>query len=317
MRCKDVQKELEAFISNDIDEPKKNEIQGHLDECQNCSQALRQLTKLSEALQTWQVVTPSPMMYEKLKARMKAYESFWGRFFINPFARKVAFQFAGVVAIVALTLFVSHWLWKPIPEIRDDSTTINFYLKEHQGAVTQAIYAEPHPTPAARMHLSRDDILYYEFFDHRPEFTRPGIILRGPTSQQKITSPEAPAISNGRHLTLSQARKAVNFYPVVPPRLHPGYILDKIRKIDNRNSLHLLYTNGINALSLFEQPLEGERGLGAQDFREFAVYQSMGQAGGTILAWSDGALFYVLIGNTEMPKLMELAQSISATNRRE
>jgi RNA polymerase sigma-70 factor (ECF subfamily) len=162
-----------------------------------------------------------------------------------------------------------------------------------------------------------DDILYYEFIDNRPEFARPGIILRGPASQQKITSPEAPAISNGRNLTLSQARNTVSFHPVAPPGLHPGYILDKIRKIENRNSLHLLYTNGINSLSLFEQPLEGEHGLGAHDFREYAVYQSMGQAGGTILAWTDGALSYVLIGNTEMSRLMEMAQSISAGNRRE
>jgi hypothetical protein len=317
MRCEDVQKELEAFLSNDIDDFQKSEIQSHLDKCQNCSQALRQLTGLSEVLQTWRGIEPSPIMYEKLKARIKAYESFWGRFLINPFARKVSFRFAEVVAIVALTLFVSHWLWKPIPEIRDDSTTINFYLKEHQGAVTQTVYAQVPPTPAAGVHLNRDDILYYEFIDNRPEFARPGIILRGPTSQQKITSPEAPAISNGRNLTLSQARNAVSFYPVMPPRLHPGYILDKIRKVDNRNSLHLLYTNGINALSLFEQPLEGEHQLGAQDFREFAVYQSMGQAGSTILAWTDGALSYVLIGNTEMSRLMEMAQSISATNRRE
>ena len=41
------------------------------------------------------------------------------------------------------------------------------------------------------------------------------------------------------------------------------------------------------------------------------------QAGGTILAWTDGALSYVLIGNTEMSRLMEIAELISATNRRE
>ena len=317
MRCEDVQKELEAFLSDDIDKPQKSEIQSHLDECQNCSRALRQLTRLSEVLQTWRELEPSPMMYEKLKTRMKAHESSWNRAFTYSFAKRAALRFVEVVAIVALTLLVSHWLWKPVPEIRDDSTTINFYLKQHQGAVTQAVHAETPPIPAARVHLSRDDIFYYEFIDNRPEFARPGIILRGPASQQKVTSPEAPAISNGRNLTLSQARNAVSFHPVALPGLHPGYILDKIRKIENRNSLHLLYTDGINALSLFEQPLEGEHGLGAHDFREYAVYQSMGQAGGTILAWTDGALSYVLIGNTEMSRLMEMAQSISATNRRE
>ena len=37
MKCEDVQKELEAFYSNDIDEQKKGEIQNHLNKCQNCS----------------------------------------------------------------------------------------------------------------------------------------------------------------------------------------------------------------------------------------------------------------------------------------
>lgn len=317
MKCENIQKELEAYISCNIDESKRNEIQVHLDECQNCSRALRQLTRLSEVLQTWQGPEPSLMMYERLKKRIKAYESFYGSVFINPFVKKVSFRFVEVAAIVALTLFVSNWLWKPSPKIRDDSTTINFYLREHQGAVTQTINTERTPIPAARMRLNRDDILYYEFFNNRPEFTHPGIILRRPISQREISSQETPVISNGRNLTLSQARDVVNFDFVAQPRLHPGYILDNIKKIENRNSLHLLYTNGINTSSLFEQPLEGEGGLGAQDFREYAIYQSTGQAGGTILAWSDGTLSYVLIGNIEMSKLMEIAQSISARNKGE
>ena len=42
----------------------------------------------------------------------------------------------------------------------------------------------------------------------------------------------------------------------------------------------MLYTDGVNTLSLFEQPLDGERGLEAQDFREYAVYRKKAQAGG-------------------------------------
>ena len=76
--------------------------------------------------------------------------------------------------------------------------------------------------------------------------------------------------------------------------------------------MQLLYTNGINSISLFEQPLDGRRGLSRQDFREYAVYQSKGQDGGMILAWRDDALSYVLIGNNEMSQLMDMAQSISA-----
>jgi hypothetical protein len=74
-----------------------------------------------------------------------------------------------------------------------------------------------------------------------------------------------------------------------------------------------LYTDGINSVSLFEQPLDGQRGLSRQDFREYAVYRNKEQAGGTILAWRDNARSYVLIGNTELSQLMNMAQSISVT----
>jgi len=94
-------------------------------------------------------------------------------------------------------------------------------------------------------------------------------------------------------------------------------MLDAIRRIEGRDALHLLYTDGINTISLFEQPLDGQRGLGAQDFREYALYRSEGQGPGTILAWRDHALSYVLIGNIEMSQLMDMAQSISAPNERE
>jgi hypothetical protein len=316
-KCEDVQKELEAFLSNEIDEPQKSRIHNHLKDCRNCAQALRQLTGLSEALQTWQGLEPSLLMYEKLKTRMKTYESFWARHFTNPFARKVAFRFAEVAAIVALTLSVNHWFLKPAPEIQDDSATINFYLREHQDVVARTASLNLSPPQPARMRVSRHDILYYEFLDERPEFMRPGIILRGPSSERKVIPPEAPAISNGHTLTLSEARKSVNFDLVSPPRLHPGYMLDKIRSIEGRDALHLLYTDGINTVSLFEQPLDGERGLGPQDFREYAVYRNKGQAGGAILAWRDNTLSYVLIGNAEMSQLMDMAQSISAGNEGE
>jgi hypothetical protein len=63
---------------------------------------------------------------------------------------------------------------------------------------------------------------------------------------------------------------------------------------------------------LFEQPLDGQRRLSHQDFREYAVYQNAEKAGGTILAWRDNALSYVLIGNIEMSQLMDMAREISA-----
>ena len=139
------------------------------------------------------------------------------------------------------------------------------------------------------MRVSQDDILYYEFFDDDPEYMRPGIIVRGPSSQREIGSSEAPVISNGHTLTLSEARETAGFELQARARLHPGYSLDQIRRIEGRDALQLLYTDGINSVSLFEQPLDGQRGLEPKDFREYAVYRNTEQAGGTILAWKDDA----------------------------
>jgi len=324
MRCEDIRKELEAFLNNDVDDLKRKEIQSHLDECQNCSRLLRQLTRLSGVLQTWKGIEPSPLMYEKLKTRMKSYEPSWRRVLTYSFAKKAALRFAEAAAIVVLTLFVSHLIQKPAQKAHDDSATINFYLMEHQGAITQTVSAELSTRPAARAYMGRDDILYYEFIDGLPRFARPGIILRKPSSQREISPAKAPAISKGKILTLPQARNAVDFDPIMLPRLHPGYILDSIRKIDDYHSLHVLYTNGIDTISLFEQPSNGEEGLAAQDFREYAVFRSVepaaglkGQGRATILAWRSGAVSFVLIGKTDMAQLMDMAQSISSAKRKD
>ncbi len=200
-----------------------------------------------------------------------------------------------------------------IPPARpDDTTTINLYLKEHQDVVARHASLSSATPQALQMQVNQDDILYYEFLDDGPEYTHPGIIVRGPSAQREIGSSEAPVISNGHALTLSEARQAAGFNLVSPSWLRPAYALDEIRRIEGRDALQLLYTDGIDSVSLFEQPLDGQRGLEAKDFREYAVYRKTRQAGGIILAWKDDELSYVLIGNIEMSQLMDMAQSISA-----
>jgi hypothetical protein len=194
----------------------------------------------------------------------------------------------------------------------DDSATINFYFKEHQDVVAQNASMKSGIAQPTQMRVDRHDILYFESFDDGPEYMSPGIIVRGPSSQLQTGSPKAPTISNGHTLSLAEAKATAHFDLVAPPWLHPFYKLDQIRTIEDRDALQLLYTNGIDSISLFEQPLDGRRGLEPKDFREYAVYQNKGQGGGTILAWRDETLSYVLIGNIELSQLMDMAQSISA-----
>jgi hypothetical protein len=194
----------------------------------------------------------------------------------------------------------------------EESAIINIYAREHQDVVARQASLSPAQPEPMQIQVSQDDILYYEFLDVEPQYMRPGIIVRGTPSEREIDSPETPVISNGHTLSLSEARETANFDLVAPLWLLPCYRLDQIRIIEGRDALQLLYTNGVNSISLFEQSLDGRRGLSHHDFREYAVYNNTEQEGATILAWRDDALSYVLIGNTELSQLMDMAQSISA-----
>jgi hypothetical protein len=324
MNCEDVQKELKDFLDKDIDGQKKMEVEDHLYRCPDCQKDLERLKKLTEIFPSWKGIEPSPHSFEKLESRIDSNESFWGKVFAYTFVKKAAFRFAEVVAIVGLTLVISHWLGKPSSVKGDDLDTINLYLTEHQGAVLRTVSEELSPQTRTRISVPPEDLLYYEHIDGFPRYTRPGVIFRGPTrTPRRILVPEVPSISKGKILDLPQAQNAVDFQPIVPFRLHPGYILDSIRKIEGYNSLHLIYTNGINTLSLFEQSLHGKKGLVAQDFREYAVFRNIESAElpmttqdkATILAWRNGSVSFVLIGTEDMSRLMDLAQAVGAVNK--
>jgi hypothetical protein len=319
MNCEEIRKELADFASGAADAAMINEIKNHLEACRDCSRELRQTKRLSEVLRSWKGIEPSPLMYDKLKTRMSASGSSWRKIFSLSTLRKAAFKFAEVAAIVAVTLLVSHQLQKSAPKA-PALAPINFYLMEHQEAVVQTASAELSELPTARIPVDRGDFLYYEFIDEYPSAARPGVILRGRPSQKDVKPPETPPGSKEQIITLEQARKAVGFPFVAPQRLHPGYILDSVRKIEDRKCLHLLYTNGIDTLSLFEQPANGEQALGAKDFREYAVFRSVepvpGQVNGqgrvTILAWINDGVSLVLIGKGDLSQLMDTGQSVSS-----
>ena len=52
LQCEDVRNEFQAFLSNEVNEPQRREISDHIENCRDCSRALRQLEKLSEVLPT-------------------------------------------------------------------------------------------------------------------------------------------------------------------------------------------------------------------------------------------------------------------------
>jgi hypothetical protein len=320
MECDDIRKRLEAFLDGEVEEAGKTAMQGHLATCSECARAFRQSKKLAGVLQSWKAAEPAADLYDRLKSGLESRESWWRKVLRPVFFLKAALRFAEAAAVVFITLAVSRYFQKPAAAPPDDDlATINLYMTEHQEAVLQTAAAESAGPQPARVTLSRDDIMYYEYIDDYRQISRPGVILRGPTSPREsaAAAPDS-SLSSAKALTLLQARKAVSFEPVAPSRIHPGYILDTVIKVAGRESLHLLYTNGIDTFSVFEQPLGGNQGLAVKDFREYAVYKSSvptevsgNQAGMTILAWKNTHVSFVLIGRADMSRLMEIAQAFT------
>ena len=324
MECEDIRKRLEAFLDDEVEEAERTAIQGHLEICPECAGVARQLGKLAGVLRNWEAEEPPKDLYDRLNSGLESRESWWRKHLTLTFAGKAALRFAEAAAVVFITLAVSRYFQKPTPTRPDDDlATINLYMTEHQEAVLQTASAESAGRQPARVTLSRDDIMYYEFIDDYRGISRPGVILRGPTpARESGPADKDSGISNAKTLTLPQAWKAVSFEPVAPSRIHPGYILDTITKVAGRESLHLLYTNGIDTFSVFEQPLGGNQGLAAKDFREYAVYKSSApmetpgnQAGMTILAWKNTHVSFVLIGRADMSRLMEIAQAFTGASK--
>jgi anti-sigma factor (TIGR02949 family) len=320
MECENVRTKLKAFVDGELEGAEQEAVRDHLDGCPECLRVAGQLEKLPDVLQAWKAGEPPNDLYARLQSELEGRRSWWRKILTPAFAGKAALRFAEAAAIVLITLAVSRHFQKSSPALADDElATINLYITEHQEAVMQAASVESAARPGARVTLNREDFMYYEFIDDYRQISRPGLVLRGTVPGR---NPEAAGrelgISKAKTLTLPQARKTVSFDPVAPSRIHPGYILDGIAKVDGRDSLHLLYTNGIDTFSVFEQPLSGEQGLVAKDFREYAVYQSSaraegpgGQAGTTILAWKNSHVSFVLVGREDMSRLMAVAQAFS------
>jgi len=275
-------------------------------------------TKLSDLLQTWGDIEPSPAMHERVKTRIKEQDSFWKRLNTYFFTKKTIFRFVEVAVVVIAVVLFNQLFQKPAPKSLDDLAVINLYMEQHQGATDQIESRQRPSQPAGQKLLSRRDILYYEFIDDYSKFRGPGLILRGPQTPQETDISTVPTISKSRTLSLAQARRTADFELVAPPQLHTRYELENIRKIEGFKCLQLLYSDGLGTLSLFQQSSDGEDALVVKDFREYAVFRSAEledsakrQSKGTILAWNSGNVFFVLIGREDMSELMTIAQSVS------
>jgi len=322
-RCEEIQEELHVYFCDDVDELTKVNIENHLEECLECARAFKQHKILSEILLSWKEIGPSPFMYAQLKSRMSKSGWNWKAIPVYVFSRKTALRLAQVAAIVVVTLLINNWLQKPFSISIKDQATINFFLQEHQGAVVQSISNELLSRPASHLYVGRDDILYFEYVENHPKGIQPGMVIKGPKTKKHIALKKAPEITKGRSITKTEINLNVDFSPFVPEKLPNEYILTSIQAIEDYNALHLLFTRGLDTISLFQQSTRSPEGLSAQDFRDYALYCSQEpetdvniKGKGTILAWSNSNISFVLIGDADLSELMAIVTSINQADRK-
>ncbi len=339
MRCNRIKKILGAFLDEELSQRRVKQVQQHLENCSACAWELKSLQKV-DGLGRWMTETSSKQMpkdywdgfltniHEKLQKADKYKQSkmigFFnrGRYltqaFIAYWFKKAAHAFAAVVVIFALIFGIDYIRdsSSQIAKLEDSESekiSINFYLNEHEKALTKAAYSA-HPSRSG-MDLGYEDLLYYNTVrgSQRDWPGEAGIILREPNyyndPARRKPSP-AVDIANGKKLNLEEAQEAVSFKIIKSQTLYPGYFLESIRKIEGRECLQLVYTNGISTISLFEQALTSSEKLQSSDFREYVMYSRKGIRSVNIIGWNSAEVSFTLMGEHDLSHFLTIIREI-------
>jgi hypothetical protein len=325
MRCSSVRRVSGSYLDGELPERKAKKVQKHLAECSACAWELKSFQKIDELGK--RAVESAPEGYwegylARLHSRMeredKDFETpgFFIRrlhFFAGYWLRKVSPGLAIALVIAALIAGYMRFSSTRIAEPEREKITVNFYLKQHENAIMQASYStEP---PQGGIELGYEDVFYYDAA-RGPGREWPGemgIFLRAPRRSvypARKEPSQAVDISNGHSLSLREALESVSFGVIAPQILHPGYFLENIRKIEGKECLQLIYTNGISTLSLFEQAFRSEEKFHSSDFREYVMYSKGNGEPVNIIGWNSAEVSFTLIGEQDLPHLMGIIRAI-------
>jgi len=339
MKCNRIRRKLGAYLDGELPERKAEKIRKHLAECSSCTWELKSFHKIDE-LGRWtaeaESAQPPEDYWENYQANLHArleqekvhrgagISSFLSRCwnfslaFAVYWSGKMAPGLAAAVVILALAMGLYYVRHQPIQTIAQGSPetekiSVNLYLKEHENAVMLA----SHSTQPQQMgvELGYEDVFYYDAargLDSGWSGER-GVFLRAPRHSSYPVDMEPSKsvdIANGDKLSLKAAQEAVSFRIVAPQILHPAYLLECIRKVEGREAVQLVYTNGISTLSLFEQALESEEKLYSSDFREYVMYSKAEGEPANMIGWNSREVSFTLIGEQEFSPLMGLTRAI-------
>jgi len=213
---------------------------------------------------------------------------------------------------------------------------VKFYLLEHERSSLQLASiqnASLSHQPQQQFSLRRDDLFYYDMVGGvRSES---GLIMKGRSDwhessnhgaddriQGKSLQPED--VSDKDTISLEEAQRLVSFDIIAPSLIDSNYTLIGVRKIKDRECIQVLYSNGADVFSLFQQPIGVRERLDRWDFREYIVasgsrsnrakpegrrYGKNGERT-AVLGWYTGEFVFNLVGEVETSRMMGIADEI-------
>jgi predicted anti-sigma-YlaC factor YlaD len=112
MKCSRIRRRLSAFLDGEVTEEEKQQILEHLKFCPDCQKELDELHKLSDSLDSFEEIEPSPYFMIRLKQRIaEREERSLIRFPFVEWTRHVAVP-VGVTALIIFSLFLGGHLGK-------------------------------------------------------------------------------------------------------------------------------------------------------------------------------------------------------------
>ncbi|MCZ6678461.1 MAG: zf-HC2 domain-containing protein [Candidatus Poribacteria bacterium] len=299
MQCDQVEKELSQMLEGTLDPALEAALGEHLEHCVRCRQTRDQLERLPELLKTWGAIEPTMVMYDRLQRRLQP--SLIQRWLETTWIWKTGAFVAALLFIgIGLGTFNLWWGWHTA------ASQIQQYASKHQIAQRGTLTLTSLKSGLPR--ISLEHLIAYQIL--RGSTLQEGMLMNNGWGDAEVDLSELSEQLIDLPITLAEAEREMPFTVIAPPYLHPGYLLDGIRRIDGRDALHLVYTNGIDTLSIFEQPISRGHRLGDAILQQHVIRQKEGKVETIVLSWIAGDVAFSLVGEGSMPRLVGVVERL-------
>lgn len=215
-----------------------------------------------------------------------------------------------------IQLAFKNYDWKLVAEdthIGHKVVIVEVYPKGHKGAYHRFWIDPDHKLILKKDRFSQDGTLIQTI-----QFTTIRFV---DTLSEKLFALDANVkdmqrkVVTSKKLNRGELLRIVKFAPKLPVELPYGYAFESayLETKNNKQRLHLIYTDGIETVSLFEIPKRSSKRQTVDNTRDRdnQLKISVKEPPWKLVSWSDEKTNYVLIGTINIELIKKMAESVS------